>query len=239
MGSEKNAMVATRTKRNPSGPLPPEPRIIPETVEEEEGHNVGFIFDNTDPIAVHPPPRFQPPPPPYPHPPPAPQQQQLGNGHLATMGPGSYHTISHFQNLHFSKRPSSTYLQQQYYPSLPRNAAAATAEYFHYVQPQHHHPTMAYAQDYAKTLGRRRRESPMAMVPLRPTPAAVVEFKPMSLKMLKKARMVHVQGTTALDTSKQMNKMHSWNPYTSSMSEFPSATFRHQFYGKSQEELRF
>ena len=42
-------MVATRTKRNPSGPLPPEPRIIPETVEEEEGHNVGFIFDNTDP----------------------------------------------------------------------------------------------------------------------------------------------------------------------------------------------
>ena len=43
----------------------------------------------------------------------------------------------------------------------------------------------------------------MAMVPLRPTPAAVVEFKPMSLKMLKKARMVHVQGTATLDTSKQ------------------------------------
>ena len=44
-------MVA-RTKRNPSGPLPPEPRVIPETVEEEEGgigSNNGFIFDNTDP----------------------------------------------------------------------------------------------------------------------------------------------------------------------------------------------
>ena len=44
----------------------------------------------------------------------------------------------------------------------------------------------------------------MAMVPLRPTPA-VVELKPVSLKMLKKARMLHVQGTAAasFDTVKQ------------------------------------
>ena len=69
---------------------------------------------NQSQIVVHPPPRFQPPPPPYPHPPPPPpqqQQQHYGNGHLASMGPGSYHTISHFQVsrkfkillLHFSK----------------------------------------------------------------------------------------------------------------------------------------
>ena len=44
-------MVA-RTKRNPSGPLPPEPRVIPETVEEEEdgASNNAFIFDSTDPV---------------------------------------------------------------------------------------------------------------------------------------------------------------------------------------------
>ena len=45
--------------------------------------------------------------------------------------------------------------------------------------------------------------------------------------------------------TQQMTKMHTWNPYTSTMSEFPSAavSFRHHFgggmIGKSQEELRF
>ena len=43
----------------------------------------------------------------------------------------------------------------------------------------------------------------MAMVPVRPT-GPVVELKPVSLKMLKKARLIHVQGSAgALDTAKQ------------------------------------
>ena len=41
----------------------------------------------------------------------------------------------------------------------------------------------------------------------------------------------------------QMTKMHTWNPYTSTVSEFPSSvSLRHHFgglMGKSQEELRF
>ena len=44
--------------------------------------------------------------------------------------------------------------------------------------------------------------------------------------------------------TQQMTKMHTWNPYTSTVSEFPSSvSFRHHFggglMGKSQEELRF
>ena len=44
----------------------------------------------------------------------------------------------------------------------------------------------------------------MAMVPVRPTGGPVVELKPVSLKMLKKARLIHLQGSAgALDTAKQ------------------------------------
>ena len=49
--------MVTRTKRNPSGPLPPEPRVIPETVEEEHedggASNNAFIFDSTDPVGIN------------------------------------------------------------------------------------------------------------------------------------------------------------------------------------------
>jgi hypothetical protein len=95
----------------------------------------------------------------------------------------------------------------------------------------------------------------MAMVPMvRP-----IELKPMSLKMIKRARMMQQQqqqqhlhiSASAIDVKYPINKTHSWNPYT--MSEFPTAAFRQnpagfgmlgghgvaRGPGKSLEDLRF
>jgi hypothetical protein len=108
-GPDDGNQLVIRSKRNPSGPLPPEPRTIPDSED-----NNGFVFDNRSSLGHHPTSFHSPPaasadgpvpPPPYhhhhhhhhsPHP-------TVGSGHghrhqhLAAMGPGSYHTISHFQ----------------------------------------------------------------------------------------------------------------------------------------------
>ncbi len=84
----------------------------------------------------------------------------------------------------------------------------------------------------------------MAMVPVRP-----IEVKPMSLKMLKRIRMMQQQQQQHPGMDPIKAKTHSWNPYTMADA---AATFRHpagpyvisppsvaMLHGKSLEELRF
>ena len=104
-----------------------------------------------------------------------PHMHSTAHNSLAAMGPGNYHTISHYQ---FYKRPVPTAppVPATYVPHHQYYSPAPQPEYYHHNPHPHHHghhplfspPGAAsiVARDYAKTLGRTRRESPMAMVPI-------------------------------------------------------------------------
>ena len=167
---------------------------------------------------------------------------------LASLGPGNYHTISSSQ-YQFYKRPHFMHYyapppQPEYYPPAMLQVA-----------PQHHpHPQSGFFHasmtsfsgvDYARTLGRRRRESPMATMPQPPPQVNSIELKPLSMKRLKKsARSASTVGTPVAPTA--TNKMYTWSPYAMTPAEmsFPANHRMGESFalrtGKQQHpELRF
>ena len=147
-------------------------------------------------------------------------------------GPGSYHTISHYQ---FYKRP----VPVTYYSSgRGGNNALPRPAHVHHCRHHHHSPTVVLT-DYAKTLGRTRRESPMATVKPKTTVAGTtIELKPIHHRYLKQKE------------SAFQNKMYTWSPYSDNNShQFENYPYQepfllhhhnhHHHSGKSLNELRF
>jgi hypothetical protein len=120
----------------------------------------------------------------------------------ANLGSGNYHTISHFN---FYRRPSPA---------------------FHYCAPECYPQQIRLVPppsfDYARTLGRRRRESPMAMIPPPPPPTVhtvsvaapqAFELKPLSLKKLRNRS----PSSRKSERAGENYKMYTWSPYSSSL----------------------
>lgn len=181
-----------------------------------------------------PPPPHQPPPP-HPLPPPPPPRMYQGE----MFGPGSYHTIAHYQ---MYKRP---------HHHVDYCSAAAPPDYYRSqcgLNPSEHH-------DFVKTLGRTRRESPMA------------NKAPLKLKKLLKSKMLmppapvhhhlpnhlphhpshhgfhhpHHHHGPATSMHDDHMKMLTWSPYSSHMlyNEPSHHTAAANVAGKSLDELRF
>ena len=187
-------------------------------------------------------------------PPPAPSRDYPPN----MFGPGSYHTIAHYQ---FYKRPVDYCPPSSYDYYSPHSHHAAAHHHHHHRHPPHHHPhhghhfmSLEPVHDYAKTLGRTRRESPMATQPP-PTSSKAIDMKPVKLKKLLKAKLIipahhhhHGGGGGPADQAQaDQFKMYTWSPYSSHMmygsgniTEPPMASHHPAGHGgKSLDELRF
>eukprot|EP00095_Tigriopus_kingsejongensis_P000925 maker-scaffold186_size273091-snap-gene-1.45 protein:Tk00925 transcript:maker-scaffold186_size273091-snap-gene-1.45-mRNA-1 annotation:"leucine-rich transmembrane" len=163
---------------------------------------------------------------------------------LSALGPGNYHTISNYQ---FCRRPYQP-TSYAYYPS-PIGPIGGGGEYYqsHSYVARPFDPR--YAVDYSKTLGRKRRESPMAMVPVHlpaPThPLPANNGTPFELKSLNWKKFKSRSASKSSGGSDNY-KMFTWSPYGSNGPVFyPSeatAVFpvrlKHPA-GKSLEDLRF
>lgn len=149
-------------------------------------------------------------------------------------GPGSYHTIAHYQ---LYKRPVHMDYCNDYYHS------------------QRSHQYLSLEHDFAKTLGRTRRESPMA------------NKAPIKLKKLMKAKMLmpppppsmpppplpsaphhphfhHMHHMHHHHAAEDHMKMLTWSPYSSHMmyndsASHPLPSVNASAAGKSLDELRF
>lgn len=159
--------------------------------------------------------------------------------HYPALGGGNYNTFSNYHQ--FYRRP------------FPANYAyMSPGEYYHGLNLVARPFDPRYAFDYSKTLGRKRRESPMAMVPVlsppqhiappNPTPNGVVggamELKPINWKKIKS------RGSSSHKSASDNYKMFTWSPYSSNVPVFyPEAAvfpvrLKHP-NGKSLEDLRF
>ena len=153
------------------------------------------------------------------------------NGHfsfqhpLATIGPGNFHTISHY-NLY--RRPANPFVTQVpcYQPHLhPQEFYHSSVNLIPHAH-AHAHAQPQFAQlapvvDFSKTLGRKRRESPMAMVPVHSlTPGAVptnpapppqaFEVTPINWKKVKS------RSRATGGNADSYYKMFTWSPYSNS-----------------------
>ena len=168
------------------------------------------------------------PPPPHPPPPPPPPPPRMYPGDM--FGPGSYHTIAHYQ---LYKRPCGR--------GLDYCSAAAPPDYYR-------NQCLSMEQhDFVKTLGRTRRESPMA------------NKAPLKLKKLIKSKKLmppapvhhnhhphfhhhglHHHHAPSTSLNEDHMKMLTWSPYSSHMLyNEPHHHSAANVAGKSLDELRF
>ena len=159
------------------------------------------------------------------------------NNHLHSLGPGSYHTVSQYQ---FFKRPvfyaGAAAPQQQQPEFFPHVGLAASRP----PPPQQDSRSAAAAllrsnNDYSKTLGRRRRESPMATMPPLPLPPSTAATVPPSalsapVSNLLELRALASASSTVRSRSRKSDagvggsgsgggatdnyKMYTWSPYS-------------------------
>ena len=156
-------------------------------------------------------------------------------------GPGSYHTIAHYQ---LYKRPIHVD-----YCSAPAPAPEHFVHRSHFMSLD---PPTAVPADFVKTLGRTRRESPMATKAIGHTP---VKMKKMiKAKMLLSPGLLHhhhhhhpspITPASHLHLQEDHSaKMYTWSPYSSHMmyNELQHNMHHHNAHhgaGKSLDELRF
>ncbi|XP_059089388.1 uncharacterized protein LOC131885375 [Tigriopus californicus] len=162
---------------------------------------------------------------------PGPASFHYAGNSLSALGAGNYNTFSNYQ---FYRRP---------YPG--NFAYMSPGEYYHGMNLVARPFDPRYAFDYSKTLGRKRRESPMATVPVLSPPNATatgmgvaMELKPINWKKVKS------RGSSSHKSASDNYKMFTWSPYSSNVPVFyPEAAvfpvrLKHP-NGKSLEDLRF
>lgn len=141
-------------------------------------------------------------------------------------GPGSYHTIAHYQ---MYKRP---YHHHHHHVDFCPHAAHLHHQEVYHNNNNKHFMSLEPPHDYAQTLGRTRRESPMA--------TKAIDLRPAKLKKMIKAKLL-IPPHNLHHHHDHVTKMLTWSPYSSHLMYNDLHHHHHHSHGggKSLDELRF